>query len=348
MKSIVFCGGGTAGHVMPNIAIIERLQNRNIDIHYIGTSGIEKDILKNYTFVKYHEINPPKLIRKLTLKNLTIPFKLIESISDCKKLIKEINPSVIFSKGGYVSVPVVMASKNIPIYGHESDYSMGLANKLIYRYCENMFFSFQDTYLKYYKKGIFSGTPIRKDIFNGNKNIIKNKLLIYNNKPTILIVGGSTGAKTINDFIYKNKNHLTKQYNIIHITGKGKNNYKPAPNYHPLDFVDDIENYLDMADIIISRAGSNAIFEFLALKKNMILIPLPKDQSRGDQILNAEYFCKNKFAEVIEQENLSIEKLEEKLNKVRKQKFKYTQSMDKYDLKNGTNIILKELNKYLK
>jgi len=225
---------------------------------------------------------------------------------------------------------------------------MGLANKIIYRYCNNMFFSFQDTYLRYNKKGIFSGTPIRKNIFNGNKNLVKNKLHINNNKPVILVVGGSTGAKQINDFIYKHRKQLTLNYNIIHITGKGKNNYKEEKNYFPIEFASDIENYLDYADIIISRAGSNAIFEFLALKKNMLLIPLPKDQSRGDQILNAEYFYKNKFAEVIEQENLTIDLLEEKLNKLKNQKFKYKQSMDRYDLKNGTNIILKKIVNHLK
>lgn len=350
MKSIVFCGGGTAGHVMPNIALIEKLNPKEIEIHYIGGNGIEKDILKNYNYVKYHEIEAPKLIRRLTFKNLTIPFKLLKSISICKKLLKEIKPTLIFSKGGYLSIPVVMASKNISIFSHESDYSMGLANKIIYRYSDIMFFSFSDTSLKYPKKGIFSGTPIRKNIFNGNKYKAKNSLNINNNLKNILIIGGSTGAKSLNDFIFNNIDTLTKSYNVIHITGKNKNNYtdKKINNYFPIEYVSDIENYLSLADIIISRAGSNAIFEFLALKKPMILIPLPLDQSRGDQILNADYFSKNGLAEVIYQEKLNYKTLEEKLNYINNNKNKIIKNLNNYKLDNGTNIILKEIKNKLK
>jgi len=349
-KSIVFCGGGTAGHVMPNIALIEQLKNKDIDIHYIGGKGIEKEILKNYPFVKYHEIDSPKLIRKLTFKNLTIPFKLIKSINFCKKLLKEINPSLIFSKGGYLSIPVVMASKNIPVLSHESDYTMGLANKLIYKFSKNMFFSFEDTCLRYPEKGIFSGTPIRKNIFNGNKFKAKEKLKIINNKANLLIVGGSTGAKSINDFIYKNHKELCKKYNVIHITGKDKNNYGTnyTTNYYPIDYVHDIENYLSLADIVISRAGSNAIFEFLALKKPMILIPLPKDQSRGDQILNAEYFNKKGFAEVISQENLNLTTLQEKLSFIENNKNFIYKNVNNYNFNNGTKLILDEISNYIK
>jgi len=164
MKNIVFCGGGTAGHVMPNIALIEELKEKDINIHYIGGDGIEKNILTKYPYVKYHEITAPKFIRKLSLKNLSIPFKLISSVNKCKKILKEIKPDLIFSKGGYISVPVVMASKKVPVIGHESDYTMGLANKIIYRYAKKMFFSFRDTANKY-NKGEFSGTAIRKNIF---------------------------------------------------------------------------------------------------------------------------------------------------------------------------------------
>lgn len=356
MKKIVFCGGGTAGHVMPNIALIEELKNKDYEIHYIGGKGIEKNILSNYPFVKYHEISSPKFIRKLTLKNLTIPFKLLVSINKCKKILKEINPNVIFSKGGYISVPVVMASKKIPVIGHESDYTMGLANKIIYHYADKMFFSFSDT-AKKYKKGEFSGTAIRKNIYNGNKLTAKQRLKINNNKPCILVIGGSTGAKAINEFIYNNLDELNKKFNIIHITGKNKlqNNIhnEKCPDwtykhydYFPIEYADNIEDYLALADYIISRAGSNAIFEFVALKKPMILIPLPLNESRGDQILNAKYFRDNGLAEVIEQKELNIDLLNLKLDHLIKNKNSYFKKMSAFNNINGTNIILNEILKY--
>ena len=348
MKKVVFCGGGTAGHVMPNIALIEQLLKDNVEIHYIGSNGIEKTILQKYPKVLYHEITCPKLIRKLTLKNLCIPFKLLNAIQNCKKILKQINPDLIFSKGGYVSVPVVMASKKIPVLAHESDYTMGLANKIIYRYVDTMFFSFRDTALKY-KKGIFSGTPIRKEIFNGNKSRLKNQLNIKNNLSNLIIVGGSTGASAINDFILHNLKELTLKYNVIHITGKSKINKNiEYENYYPIEYVDNMGDYLTLADYIISRAGSNAIYEMLALKKSMLLIPLPKDQSRGDQIVNANYFEKEGFAEVIQQEQLSLELLEFKLKKLANNREKYLQKINKLKEINGTKVILNKIRKYLK
>lgn len=341
MKKIVFCGGGTAGHVMPNIALIEELKKlRNLEIHYIGGRGIEKDILSKYPFVKYHEIDAPKLIRKITLSNLTIPFKLITCINKCKKLLQEIKPNIIFSKGGYVSVPVVMASKQIPVLGHESDYTMGLANKIILHYCDKMFCSFLDTANKN-KKCFYSGSPIRKKIFSGNAKILKNKLNIKNNKKNLLVIGGSTGASAINEFICNNLKVLTKNYNIIHITGKNKGNNISADGYYSVEYVHDIENYLALSDIIVSRAGSNAIFEFLALGKPTLLIPLPKEQSRGDQILNAEYFKKNNYASVIQQDELNIDNFLNTLTTL-----PHPNKSDKQSI-NGINTILKEIKKYL-
>lgn len=348
MDKIVFCGGGTAGHVMPNIAIIEELKGKNIKLHYIGGAGIEKKILKNYPYVKYHEINAPKFVRKVTLKNLAIPFKLTKSIAMCKKLLKEIKPSVIFSKGGYLSVPVVMASGKIPVLGHESDYSMGLANKIIYRYVDKMYFSFEDTAKKYPFKGEFSGTAIRKSILNGNGQRLRKQLNIQNSLPTLLVVGGSSGARAINQFVVNNLTSLTKNYNIVHITGA--NCEAPTThiqNYYPTPYVDNMGDYIAIADYIISRAGSNAIFEFLALNRPMILIPLPKEESRGDQILNAKYFCNQGFAEVIEQKDLSIDTVLKKLELLKLKKADFIKTMQNSKSKNGTQIIVKELLKYV-
>lgn len=343
MKKIVFCGGGTAGHVMPNIAIIEKLKN-TCEIHYIGGNGIEKDIIKKHPYVTYHEIKTTKLVRKFTLKNLLIPFKLIGCVNDAKKVLKEIKPDVIFSKGGFVSVPVVLAHGKIPVYAHESDFTMGLANKLIYPHCKKMFFSFSITAEKYDKKGVYSGTPIRKDIFNGNKQRAKEVLKIKNNLPNILVVGGSSGALAINKVIVNNLNTLTKHYNIIHITGKNKQSKISHKNYFQVDYAENMGDLLDLADIIISRAGSNAIFEFLTLNKQMILIPLPTDQSRGDQILNARYFEKNGWAQVILQQDLNTRTL---LNAIEYSKKQKNKTKANTQLPDATKIILNELKQYL-
>ncbi len=342
MKKIVFCGGGTAGHVMPNIALIEKLKDK-AEIHYIGGNGIEKDIIKKYPFITYHEIRTTKLIRKLTLKNLCIPFQLISAINNAKKVLKDIKPDVIFSKGGFVSVPVVLAHGKIPVLGHESDYSMGLANKLIYPRCKTMFFSFKSTATKYNKKGVYSGTPIRQEIFNGNKTKLLNGLKINNGFKNILVVGGSTGAKAINDVVVENLDELTKKYNIFHITGKNKGKKISHKNYYQFDYVNNMGDFLSASDLIISRAGSNAIFEFLALKKKMILIPLPLDQSRGDQILNAKHFEQNNWAKVILQENLNKDTLLNTIYIALKEKSSFP-NRPKDD---AVNIIINEIEKYL-
>lgn len=315
MKKIVFTGGGSAGHIMPNIAIINEL---NYDkIYYLGTAGMEKDIISKLKNVKFIEIPSVKFVRSFDLKNLLIPFKLIKNISICKKILKEIKPDIIFSKGGYVAIPVCLAGTKlkIPTLTHESDITIGLANRLIAKKSKYLCCSFEETALRYGKNAIFTGSPIRSNIFKGDKEIVYKRHNITPNKPIILIVGGSLGAKAINETIWNNIESLTKEYILIHIVGKNNinKNLNNTPNYYQLEFVHDIENYFCASQIVISRAGSNTIFELLTLAKPMILIPLPKDSSRGDQILNAENFEKNGFASLIYQENLNIITLQNKI-----------------------------------
>ena len=344
MSKIILCGGGTAGHVMPNVALLPQLKKHFDEIHYIGTNGIEKNIIQQYPFVKYHEIECVKLVRSLTPKNLLIPFKLIKSINTCKKIIKEIKPNVIFSKGGYASLPIVLASKNIPVIAHESDYTMGLANKIIYRKTKTMFFSFEETAGKY-NKGILSGPPIRDSILNGNKLKAKNIANFTNNLPTILVVGGSMGAKGLNELIYRNIKEICKEFNVVHITGKYNSNIKHQ-NYFQINYAENIEDYLALCDIVVSRAGSNAIFEFLALQKPMLLIPLPKASSRGDQILNAQYFEKHGWAITKEQEKIEDKELIKSIRTLYKDRSIYIKRMKDANVKNGKDIILNELIKY--
>lgn len=351
MKKIVFTGGGTAGHVTPNIGIIEKLKNE-YEIHYIGSyTGIEKDIISKYSYIKYHPITTVKLIRKLTPKNLLIPFKLIKGIRDSKRILKDINPNIIFSKGGFVSVPVAFAGKslNIPIIAHESDYTMGLANKLVYKKCKKMCFSFEDTSNKYIEKGIYTGTPLRAQLFNGNKEKIKKKFNIQSTKPTLLIFGGSLGAKAINEQIFDILDKLCVKFNVIHIVGK-MNKYTKCKekDYYQVEFANNIEDYFDIADIVISRAGSNSIFELCALYKPMLLIPLPKDSSRGDQILNANYIKKKNLCEVLYQEDMTSDTLLNAINNLYNNKEKYISNLKNQKSINGTNRIVEEIKKYSK
>lgn len=338
MKKIVLCGGGSAGHVIPNIALLPYLKKEFDEIHYIGTSGIEKEILKKYPEITFHEIKACKLKRSFSLSNLKIPFTLISSINKCKKILNQIKPNIIFSKGGYASLPVVFAHGKIPVIAHESDYTIGLANKLIMSKCNKMCFSFEKTANKYPRKGVFTGSPIRKEILNGNKNNIR---LNFNNyKPTILFMGGSLGATAINNIVEESRECLLKKYNIIHIAGKNYNCKENISGYHCISYAHNIEDYLDASDIVVSRSGSNAIFELLKLKKPMLLIPLPKSSSRGDQILNANEFKEKGYAEIIQQDKLTKNTLITSVGQLYQNKNKYIDAMSKNNIKIGNEKII--------
>ena len=334
MKKIVLCGGGTAGHVYPALAVAEKLQN--YEIHYFGGNGIEKEILKNYKNITFHQIPAVKLERKLTLKNLLIPFKLSQSIRYTKKQLKKLSPSVIFSKGGFVSVPVAIAGKklDIPIISHESDLSFGLANKIILRYCKTMCTTFEET-AKGNKKCIHTGQPIRKNIFQGKKL----SLQFDKTKPTVLILGGSLGAKFLNDIVFENLNVITKNFNILHICGK--KNYKQInhQNYHLTPYTNNIQDYYASADIVIARAGSDVINELLCLEKPMLLVPLSKKCSRGDQIENAKLFENKGYALMMEEENFTVDKLMQNLGKLSQNAENFKKNMKKTAKNNAVEEI---------
>jgi len=333
-KRIVLTGGGTAGHVYPALAIAEELGE--YELHYIGGKGIEKDIVAKFPYIKYHQISGVKLERKLTLKNLLIPFKLLKAKKEAKMVLRDIKPDIIFSKGGFVAVPVVIAAKSlkIPIISHESDLSMGLANKIILHYCDTMCTSFEET--AKHRKCVFSGQPIRNQIFNGQK-----QNYFQNNLPTILVLGGSLGAKFLNDAVFENIDKLTEKFNILHICGKSNFKNIKHKNYKPFAYADKIENLYQTADIVISRAGSGVINELLTLSKPMLLIPLSKKCSRGDQIENAKLFEKKGYAQIIEEENFNFDILNKKINYIFQNKQKIIEKMQKTAKNQAKNIILK-------
>ena len=338
MKKIVLTGGGTAGHVYPALAIKEELNN-DYEFHYIGGNGMEKNILSDYKDIIYHQISTVKLERKFTFQNLLIPFKLIKSINQSKKILKEIKPNIIFSKGGFVAVPVVIAAHKlgIPIISHESDLTLGLENKIILHYCDKMCVAFEKT-SSYNSKCIYTGQPIRKKVLKGNKKKIKFENS-DKSKPYLLVMGGSTGAKFINEKVWKNLNDLTKNFNVIHITGKQAKDVKHHKNYLQVPYAENIGDYIDLADIVLSRAGSGAINEFLTLKKPMLLIPLSKKCSRGDQIENAKLFTKLGYSEIMEEEDYDDKMFMIKIKNLYQNKEKYIKNMQNAKIPNANEKI---------
>jgi len=338
MKKIVFTGGGTAGHVIPNLAIINDIKNK-AKIYYIGSNGIEKEIVKNNN-IKFYEITSTKLKRSLSLSNFLIPLKLIKAISQAKSTLQKIKPDIIFSKGGYVALPVVFAAKKlkIPVICHESDMTLGLANKICKNKCLKICTSFEKT-AQNLKNGIFTGSPLRKEIFTGGKEKAKRLFKNYQNKPTILIFGGSLGSKTINEAIFNSLAKL-KDYNIIHIVGKNNLKKFKYENYVQLEFTNEIYNLFALSDLIISRAGSNSINEILALNKPNILIPLSKKASRGDQIINAKYFKEKGYSKVILEEELNEYNLLKSITEVLNNKEKYIKNMKNTNVKLANQKII--------
>lgn len=340
MKTIILTGGGTGGHIIPHLAILPILRKNFDKIYYFGTNGLEKELLKRESDVIFVEITAHKLNRKNILKNFALPFKLLKSIKDIKRKMREINPDVIFSKGGFVSVPVCLAGKSlgVPIVSHESDLTLGKANKLIYKLCTKFCTTFEKT-AENLKKGVCTGSPIRNSLFTGNKAKGYKLCNFTENRPTVLFTGGSTGAQALNDVVFSSLPVLTKKYNVIHLVGKNKGDKKYAntKNYCQMEFCPDIEHLFAVSDVVVSRAGSNAIFELLALNKKMILVPLPKGTSRGDQVENAKYFKEKNYAEVIFQEDLTPETLITALDNAQKK----SRALVAPEKINGTENIVK-------
>lgn len=344
---IIMTGGGSAGHVTPNLALVPKLESLGFEIKYIGSKkGIENDIIKKAN-IPFYSISSGKLRRYFDVKNFSDPFKVIKGVGDAFRILSKEKPDIVFSKGGFVTVPVVIAAsmKKIPVVAHESDFTPGLANKIAGRFCDKLCVTFPES-LKYIEgnKGILTGTPIREELFNGRAEIGKRFCNFKYDKETILIIGGSLGAKVINDTVRMDIERLLKEYNIIHLCGKNNldDKLKNKEGYIQLEYVsEELPDLMAYADLVISRAGANAIFELLALQKPHILIPLSAKASRGDQVLNAKSFKKSGYSVVIEEEELTTDKLYKELKELDLNKRLYIDNMKKSNLGNGIDNIIK-------
>ncbi len=346
MSTIVLTGGGTAGHVTPHFAILSDIKKHFKNVYYIGSEfGIERELVTQKG-IKYYSINPVKLVRSFTFKNALLPFKFIKSVSQAKKILKELKPSVVFSKGGFVALPVVIASKqlNIPVITHESDLSLGLSNKIASRFVVSVLTTFEKT-AKTVKNGVYVGAPVRLELFNQNKQECYKKFSIFNNLPVLLIIGGSSGAKSLNELFYRSFNDIIKRFNVIHIVGKGNKTNLTHPNYRQIEYADMAYVY-PIVDVCVSRAGSNTAFELLALKIPTLFIPLPKGNWRGGQIENAKYFESLKVASVLYMEDATLTNFKSKIFDLLKNANYYKENIKKQNIIIGNKNISKILCKY--
>ena len=353
MKKIVLTGGGTAGHVTPNIALLPDLFELGYSVEYIGSyAGIEKELIEKEG-VPYHGISSGKLRRYIDLKNITDPFRVIKGFFQARKLLKEIKPDIVFSKGGYVSVPVVIAAGrlNIPVIIHESDMTPGLANRLCFKSATKVCCNFPETVkLLPEDKAVLSGSPIRRELLMGDKEKARERAGFTDDKPVLMCVGGSLGSEAGNGAIRADLTELLKDFNIIHICGR--NNVDESLNgisgYYQKDYAsDDMKDYYALSDIICSRAGANVICEILALKKPSVLVPLPSGGSRGDQILNAESFARQGFARCVAQEEaVKPGRLHEIIKETFDDRKNYIAAMEASCQSNGIDTIIGLIKEY--
>lgn len=353
MKRILLTGGGTAGHVTPNIALFPELKRLGYEIHYMGSyEGIEKRLIEDYD-IPYYGIATGKFRRYFSVRNFTDPFRVIKGYTEAKKIIKQIKPDVVFSKGGFVSVPVIRAASSlkIPCIIHESDMTPGLANKLCIPHAKKVCCNFPETLQNLPEdKAVLTGSPIREELLKGNKIAGLDMCGFTANKPVIMVIGGSTGSRAINQTVREALPKLLDDFQIVHLCGKDNvdNLLLDKKGYKQFEYVKaELKDLFAITDLVISRAGANAICELLALKKPNLLIPLPLSCSRGDQILNAKSFESQGFSMVVDEDDLEPNLLVEKIQELFCIRHSFIEAMDKSNqlssIKTIIDLIEKEI-----
>ena len=351
MKRIVLTGGGTAGHVTPNLALIPQLLKDGWDVHYVGeNNSVEERLTSSIEGVTYHGISCGKLRRYFDVKNFTDPFKVMKGIAQATLLMKKLKPDVVFSKGGFVSVPVVYGAKlnGVPVVCHESDMTPGLANKLTAPFAKVMCCTFPEAAKLAGAKGLYTGTPIRPEILKGNREKGLERFGFTDGKPVIMVTGGSSGALAINEAVYGALGKLTESFQVLHLCGPNNFNasLEGASNYVQVEYLnEEMADAYACADIMISRSGSNTLCEILALRKPALLIPYPKGASRGDQIINAQSFVDRGLSHQLLQENLTPETLYKAIIKLYTERGSLIEAMDREPAGNGVKNVLREIYK---
>ena len=347
MPKIILTGGGTAGHVTPNIALLPRLKEEGFEILYVGSyDGIERKLIQKEG-IPYRGISSGKLRRYFDLKNFTDPFRVLKGFGEAASIIKEFQPDVVFSKGGYVSVPVVRAAgmKHIPVVIHESDMTPGLANKLSYGAASKICCNFPETFsLLPEEKAVLTGSPIRAELLSGDREKARELTGFTPDKPVLLVIGGSLGSRAVNEAVRRDLPLLLEEFSVLHLCGKGNldESLMDTKDYLQFEYVsEELKDYFALADIMVSRAGANSICEILALRKPNVLIPLSAKASRGDQILNAQSFEKQGYSLVLEEENMNDQSLMDAVHKVWSEKESYISAMEQSHAGNGVENVMR-------
>ena len=354
MKKIVMTGGGTGGHVTPNLALIPRLQADGWEIHYIGAANsIEHQLISAVPGVKFYCVSVGKLRRYFDPKNFSDPFRVIKGVAQATRIIRRIKPDVVFSKGGFVSVPVVYGAhfNHVPVVTHESDLTPGLANKLCLPFASAQCCTFPEA-VKYARgKGVYTGTPLRPEIFEGDRERGLKTFGLNANLPVLMVVGGSSGAQAINECVREALPQLTQGFQVLHLCGRSNLSDRLAgsKNYVQVEYLDrEMADAYACADVLISRAGSNSLCEILALKKPALLIPYPMGASRGDQILNAESFEKRGLSRVMQQDQMTAETLAREVIRLYHDRGALMDAMAAEHTGGGVDRVLEQIYKYAK
>lgn len=351
MKTIVLTGGGSSGHVTPNIALLPALKQAGYIVHYIGSrDGIEKQLIEKEK-ITYHAISTGKLRRYFDLKNFTDAFRVVGGLRQAYSLLGKLKPSVVFSKGGFVSCPVVWAAwlRRIPVVIHESDMTPGLTNKLSIPFAKTVCYTFPESKPHIpASKGIRTGIPIRAELMAGDRRKGKHICGFDNEKPVIMVIGGSQGSEKINIAVKNALKDLLKDFNVCHICGKGniRQELENKKGYKQFEYISEEQPHIfALADIVVSRAGATVLFELLALKKPNLLIPLSKAASRGDQILNAASFEKQKFSMVLTEEKMDADSLVNSIYALHSSAGRFIESMNNNQYDSGVAAIIKLLDR---
>ena len=346
MKKIVLTGGGTLGHVTPHLSLIPHLLQAGYEIHYIGTEkGMEAEKIRSVPGVTYHAVQSGKLRRYFSWQNFIDPFKVIAGAFQSARLMGKIKPDVVFSKGGFVAVPVVFGAwlHRVPVVCHESDLTPGLANRLCAPFARKIATTFPECAQALGPKAEMTGTPLRPELFRGSRARGLSLLGFDGSRPILLMMGGSSGAQAVNKALREALPRLVKQFDVAHICGKGNldEGLQGIPGYRQLEFLDaELPDALACTDLVLSRAGSNALCEFQALCKPMLLVPYPKGASRGDQILNAQSLQKRGLARVLLQEDMTADTLVKALDETWAARDQLTAALHAAPPANGTRRVL--------
>lgn len=353
-RKIVLTGGGTAGHITPNIALLPRLAENGYEVSYIGSyEGMEKRLIEDFD-IPYYGIATGKFRRYFDLKNFTDPFRVIKGFAEARKILKQIQPDIVFSKGGFVAVPVIRAaaSLKIPCVIHESDMTPGLANKICIPVAKRICCNFPETMKTLpAERAVLTGSPIREELLKGNRQAAYKLCGFNDTKPVLMVIGGSLGSAAINQAVREALPQLLNDFQIVHICGKDKidNLLLNTRGYKQFEYLkNELKDVFAMADVVVSRAGANAICELLALKKPNLLVPLSAGASRGDQILNARSFEAQGFSIVIDEDYLSPALLTEKVQELYFTRQTYVDAMNKSHQGNAIPTLIKLFDEVIK